>query len=117
MPETADTDALVDQLLTTLGLKLGGLPDGTLAMMRSMLTDPAAGEHARVTLGRQIDSISAALPAADDPELRAALVVITMVGVTIGHQLLGLDALRDASANRIADLLRPAFKALTEPPG
>ncbi|MEU9623196.1 TetR family transcriptional regulator [Streptomyces sp. NPDC087228] len=116
LPAGADADTLVDQLLTTLGLKLGGLPDGALAMMRSMLTDPAAADQARARLGRQIDSIGAALPEAEDPELRAALVVTTMVGVTIGHQLLGLDALRDAPADRIAALLRPAFKALTEPP-
>ncbi|MER5362394.1 hypothetical protein [Streptomyces sp. NPDC002785] len=59
----------------------------------------------------QIDSIGAALPEADDPELRAALVITTMVGVTIGHQLLGLDALRNAPTDRITALLRPAFKA------
>ncbi|MFD0509722.1 hypothetical protein ACFQ0Q_02060 [Streptomyces aureus] len=76
---------LVDQLLATLGLKLGGLPEGTLAMMRSMLTDPAAADHVRVTLDRQIDSVSAALPAAEDPELRAALFVTALLGVTIGH--------------------------------
>ncbi|MER5847777.1 TetR family transcriptional regulator [Streptomyces sp. NPDC002012] len=116
LPTDADGDALVDQLITTLGLKLGGLPDGTLAMMRSMLTDPAAADHARASLNRQIGSIGAALPEVADAELRAALVITTMVGVTIGHQLLGLDTLRDAPADRIAALLRPAFKALTEPP-
>ncbi|WP_405689438.1 TetR/AcrR family transcriptional regulator [Streptomyces sp. NBC_00057] len=115
-PTDTDGDALVDQLIATLGLKLGGLPDGTLAMMRSMLTDPAAADHTRASLDRQISSIGAALPDVEDPELRAALVITTMVGVTIGHQLLGLDALRDAPAERIATLLRPAFKALTEPP-
>lgn len=116
-PATTDTDALVEQLLATLGLKLGGLPEGTLAMMRSMLTDPAAADHVRAALGRQIDSVGAALPAADDPELRAALVITSLLGVTIGHQFLGLTVLRDAPADRIAALLRPAFKALAEPPG
>ncbi|MFF4284352.1 MULTISPECIES: TetR/AcrR family transcriptional regulator [unclassified Streptomyces] len=116
-PTTPDADALVDQLLATLGLKLGGLPEGTLAMMRSMLTDPAAAEHVRSALGRQINGIGAAMPAAEDPELRAALVVTTLLGVTIGHQLLGLAPLRDATADQIAALLRPAIKALAEPPG
>ncbi|WP_406492472.1 hypothetical protein OG936_03575 [Streptomyces sp. NBC_00846] len=51
-----------------------------------------------------------------DPVLRTALVVTTMVGVTIGTQFLGLDARRDAPADRIAALLRPAFKVPTEPP-
>jgi len=110
------TDALVDQLLTTLDIKLGGLPDGTVATLRSMLTDPDAAEHARQAMGRQIASIGAALPSPDDVELRAALVVTAMVGVTIGHQLLALPALRDAPAERIAALLRPALKSLTDPP-
>ncbi|MFE7358557.1 TetR/AcrR family transcriptional regulator [Streptomyces sp. NPDC057543] len=116
-PLTAtDTDVLVDQLLASLGLKLGGLPEGTLAMMRSMLTDQAAADHVRVALGRQIDSVGAALPAAEDPELRAALVVTTLLGVTIGHQFLGLASLREAPVDRIAALLRPAIKALAGPP-
>jgi AcrR family transcriptional regulator len=117
LPTATDTDALVDQLLATLDLKLGGLPEGTLAMMRSMLTDPAAADHVRITLDRQIDSVSAALPAAEDPELRAALFVTTMLGVTIGHQFLRLAVLRDAPADRIAAILRPAFKTLAGPPG
>uniref|UniRef100_A0AAU2VL19 TetR family transcriptional regulator n=1 Tax=Streptomyces sp. NBC_00008 TaxID=2903610 RepID=A0AAU2VL19_9ACTN len=110
--DTVDADALVDQLLATLGLKLGGLPEGTLAMMRSMLTDPAAADHVRVALGRQLDGISAALPAAEDCELRAALIVTTLLGITIGHHFLELAPLRDAPAERIAALLRPAVKAL-----
>ncbi|WP_371774324.1 TetR/AcrR family transcriptional regulator [Streptomyces sp. NBC_01438] len=118
---SADGAALLDQLLATLGVKLGGLPDGTLALLRSMLTDPASADHARQTLGRQISGIGGALPTdgdgdGQDAELRAALIVTTMLGVTIGHQLLGLDALRDAPAGRIGTLLRPALAALARPP-
>ena len=115
--DATDADELVDQLLASLGLKLGGLPEGTLAMMRSMLTDQAAADHVRASLGRQIDSVGAALPASEDSELRAALVVTALLGVTIGHQLLGLAVLREAPADHIAALLRPAIKALAGPPG
>ncbi|MQY32686.1 hypothetical protein SRB17_06400 [Streptomyces sp. RB17] len=117
LPTATDADALVDQLLATLGLKLGGLPEGALAMLRSMLTDPAAAEQARETLGRQIGGVGGVLPGAEDRELRAALLVTTLLGVTIGHQLLGLTPLRDAPADRVAALLRPAIKALVEPEG
>jgi AcrR family transcriptional regulator len=110
------TEALVEQLLASLGLKLGGLPEGTLAMLRSMLTDQAAADQIRVALGRQIAGVGAALPADEDPELRAALVVTALLGVTVGHQLLGLAPLREAPADRIAELLRPAVKALVGPP-
>lgn len=118
--EAGDGEALLDHLLVTLGLKLGGLPDGTLAMLRSMLTDPAAADHARGALDRQIAYIGDALSTdgdAGDAELRAALIVTTMVGVTIGHQLLSLTTLRDAPADRVTALLRPALEALAQPPG
>ncbi|WBO61987.1 TetR/AcrR family transcriptional regulator [Streptomyces camelliae] len=116
VPAVTDAGALVDELLATLGLELGGLPEGALAMLRSMLTDPSAAEQARGTLGRQIDGIAAALPGVEDPGLRAALVVTTLLGITIGHQLLDLAPLREAPADRVAGILRPAIKALTEQP-
>lgn len=110
-----DADGLVDQLMASLGLKLGGLPEGTLAMMRSMLTDQAAADHVRAALDRQVDGVGAALPDADDPELRAALMVTALLGVTIGHQLLGLPVLREAPPDHVAALLRPAIQALAGP--
>ncbi|OIJ99389.1 TetR family transcriptional regulator [Streptomyces sp. MUSC 14] len=113
LPTATDADALTDQLLATLGLKLGGLPEGVLAMMRSMLTDPAAADQVRDALTRQIEAVAAAMPAAEDPELRAALLVSTLLGITIGHQLLGLPPLRGAEADRVVDILRPAVKSLT----
>ncbi|MFE6974736.1 TetR/AcrR family transcriptional regulator [Streptomyces sp. NPDC057682] len=129
----ADGEALLDHLLTGLGVKLGGLPDGARAMLRSMLTDPAAASHVREGLDEQIAGIGRALTAgaagdeghshgqAPDPDpdadLRAALIVTTMVGATLGHQLLGLSALRDVPADRITALLRPALEALVRPAG
>lgn len=110
--EAAGPDAVVEQLLTTMGLKLGGLPDGAVALLRSMLTDPAAADHARGTIGKQIAGIAAALGPGPDAELRAAVMIMAMIGVTVGHQLLEVDTLRDASPDRIAAALRPAFRAL-----
>nr|WP_275408791.1 hypothetical protein [Streptomyces sp. SID9124] len=101
-------------MLATLGLKLGGLSEGTLAVMRSMLTDPAAADHVRTALGGQIAGAGAVVPAPDDRELRAALAVTALLGVTVGHQLLEIPALREASPDRIAALLRPALNALAE---
>ncbi|MFB8090232.1 TetR family transcriptional regulator [Streptomyces sp. NPDC055992] len=115
VPEESGADAFADRMLATLGLKLGGLPEGTLAVMRSMLTDPAAAGHVRTALGRQITDAGAAVPASDDRELRAALAVTTLLGVTIGHQLLELPVLREASPERISALLRPALNALADP--
>ncbi|MEU6771359.1 TetR family transcriptional regulator [Streptomyces sp. NPDC046759] len=115
-PTAVDSGAVVDQLLASLGLELGSLPEGTVAMLRSMLTDPAAAERVRDLLGRQIEGVCAALPADEDRELRAALMVTALLGVTVGHHLLGLAPLRDAPADRVAALLRPAIRALAEEP-
>jgi AcrR family transcriptional regulator len=109
----AGPEELVEQILETLGLKLGPLPPQTLAMMRSMLTHPEAAESVRNLLTRQIDQIGQGLPA-DDAALRAALAMSVMLGVTIGHQLLELSPMGEASTEDIARLLRPALRALLE---
>ncbi|WP_279583305.1 TetR/AcrR family transcriptional regulator [Fodinicola feengrottensis] len=110
-PLTGDLKELTEDLLARIGMKIGPIPEASLAMLRSMLTHPEAADRARATLDGQVEHIAAAVPA-DDPDLRAALMLTTMLGVTIAHQLLDLTALRDAPADRIADLLRPAFHAL-----
>jgi AcrR family transcriptional regulator len=114
-PEAAPgSDQLIESLLAALGVKIGTLPETSLAMIRSMLTHPEAAEAARDRLAEQIDRIAASLPAgADDKELRAALIVTSMLGLTVAHQLLQVPLLRDAPPERLAALLRPMFAALT----
>ncbi|MFI0898360.1 TetR family transcriptional regulator [Streptomyces sp. NPDC020983] len=113
-PAATGPEGLADQLLATLGPKLGALPEGALAMMRSMLTDPGAADQVRARLNEQAEAVVAAMPPVQDAELRAMLALTTLLGVTIGHQLLGLPALRDASADHVAALLRPGISALTD---
>lgn len=103
----------VEELLGRIGMKTGSLPQATVAMMRSMLTHPDAAEDVRGRLDAQVAQLAGALDAGD-AELRAALMVSMMLGVTIAHQLLGLTALRDASPERIAETLRPALRALAD---
>ncbi|MFL5998378.1 MAG: TetR/AcrR family transcriptional regulator [Streptomyces sp.] len=115
-PLTAtDTEALVEQLPASLGLKLGGLPEGTLAVLRSMLTDQAAADQIRVALGRQIAGVGTALPADEDPELRAALVVTALLASPAAISSSAGASLCEAPADRIAALLRSAIKALVGP--
>ncbi|MEV0165006.1 TetR family transcriptional regulator [Nonomuraea fuscirosea] len=106
-----DAEGVVEELLGTLSVKMGELPQSSLAMMRSMLTHPEAAVSAREVLGGQIDRLAAATPGAD-ARLRAALMTLVMLGVTVGHQLLELDELRDVPREEIARLLRPALRAL-----
>lgn len=114
LPESAATpDEIVEHIIGTLGLKLGDLPPQTLAMMRSMLTHPEAARTVRDSLGRWIGAVGNALPG-EDPQVRAALLMTTMVGVIIGQRLLELDALRDVPPDRLVTLLRPCFAALVD---
>ncbi|MDQ6804939.1 MAG: hypothetical protein M3065_08205 [Actinomycetota bacterium] len=76
-----------------------------------MLTHREATLTAQATLGRQVDGIAEAI-AEPDAAVRAALIVTTMLGVTIGQQLLELETLRDATPQQMADLLRPCLHFL-----
>ncbi|WP_207757590.1 TetR/AcrR family transcriptional regulator [Nonomuraea cypriaca] len=113
-PTGLDAEEVVEHLLGTLNVKMGELPQGSLAMMRSMLTHPEAAASARRTLGEQIDRLALSLPG-EDARLRAALMTMILVGVTVGHQLLELDELRGVSQEEIARALRPALRALGGP--
>lgn len=106
----------VEELLGRIGMKMGPLPQATVAMMRSMLTHPDAAEEVRGKLDAQVAQLAGTIEDGDDGDagLRAALMVSTMLGVTIAHQLLGLTALRGASPERIADTLRPALRSLAD---
>ncbi|MGV9301733.1 TetR family transcriptional regulator [Nonomuraea sp. NPDC004354] len=107
-----DAERLVDDLLGSLGVKLGELPQSSLAVMRSMLTHPEAAASARATFSGQIERIAAAIEGGD-ARPKAALITLVLLGVTIGHQLLDLDELRDVPPDEVARLLRPALQALT----
>jgi AcrR family transcriptional regulator len=106
-----DRAEVVELLLTSLGMKLGDLPEPSLAMMRSMLSHPEVAATARARMEEQAERLTGGI-AAGDARLRATLAVATMLGVTIGRQLLALSALRDAPPDQIADLLRPCLRTL-----
>ncbi|MFI7617075.1 TetR/AcrR family transcriptional regulator [Nonomuraea terrae] len=107
-------DEVVEHVLGTLGVKMGELPQSSLAMLRSMLTHPEAAASARRLLGEQIDRVAGAL-SGDDARLRASLMTLVMLGVTVGHQLLELDELRGVPPEELARLLRPGLRALAGP--
>jgi AcrR family transcriptional regulator len=106
-----DVDRLTEFLLLTIGMKIDSLPETSLTTMRSMLTDPEAAEHARAVLDRQVEQIAAAI-AGDEAELRAALIVATMLGMRIARQFLAVTALRTRSAQHVAQSLRSALEAM-----
>lgn len=104
-------EQLADFLIDTLRLKLSESGHEPMAMLRSMLTHPAATEHARHIVDRQGAQIAEAIPA-EDARLRAALITSIMLGVRIGRELLELDTLADAPVDDVARVMRAAFDAL-----
>jgi AcrR family transcriptional regulator len=115
LPLTEDAGRLADLVADVLGVKLGERGGrAEEAVLRSMLTHPDTARQVRDSLGTQIAQAGTAIPG-EDANLRAALMLSTLLGVLIARNLLELDALRDATPDRIAVLLRPCFHLLAEP--
>jgi hypothetical protein len=109
----AHAGTLAESLLRTLEYKLNDPDRERMAMLRSMLTHPAATEQAREGLDHQAGQIAAAL-SGSDAGLRGALVVSVVLGVRIGRDLLGLARLADVPPDQILELMRPVFEALID---
>jgi AcrR family transcriptional regulator len=107
-----DPEALVEAWLEALKTKVSGLPAPQVAMMRSMLSHPEVAKIARETIDGQIREVSEVIGGGPEATARAALLISTVIGVTIAHQLLCVDTLRDVPAPRLAELLRPAMRTL-----
>ncbi|PRX99037.1 TetR/AcrR family transcriptional regulator [Allonocardiopsis opalescens] len=104
-------EQIAEQLLDALRTKLTSEPDGTLAVLRSMLTHPEAARGVREALNRQHGKIYESLPG-EDAALRAGLTGAITLGVVVGRFLLELDGLRDAPPERIVELLEPCVQSL-----
>ncbi|WP_026930824.1 TetR/AcrR family transcriptional regulator [Glycomyces tenuis] len=110
-PPQGGPDEIAEVLLRSLGDKLRTRQTGTEAMLRSMLTHPAAAEEIRATLAEQQHRIAEAIPG-DEGHLRAALIGAATLGTVLGRDLLRLEGLSGADPDRILSVLRPAFHAL-----
>ncbi|MGW4797231.1 TetR/AcrR family transcriptional regulator [Nonomuraea sp. NPDC004297] len=110
-PVAGSPEEVAELLLTSLADKLSTDMSGTLAMLRSMLTHPDAGEEVRVAVTEQQRQVAAAIPA-EDAVLRAGLIGALTLGTVIGRHLLQLDGVRDADVADIVEVLRPAVHAI-----
>ena len=109
---TGTVDHVTEQILARLADSLANEPVQSLALLRSMLTHPEAARAMREGAARYQAQISRPI-AADDAELRAALVSAVMLGVIVSRHLLKTEALSDASPEHVIDLLRPCLRSLT----
>lgn len=86
-----------------LDVRMRELDPATRALMRSMLTSPQAAAVMRGYLQERVDVLAAAT-GGPDAQLRAAVAVTSILGMTLARHLLELPALRDADGDRLRAL-------------
>jgi AcrR family transcriptional regulator len=107
--ESTDDD-VAEHLLEVLDVRLDELPPETRALVRSMLTAPEAASAMKEFLDERVANLARAIDH-DDAELRAALTVSSILGLTIARHFLKLDALTEISEEQIETALRPWLTA------
>ena len=107
-------DDVADHLFEVLDIRLAGLPPHTMALVRSMLTAPEATTAMREHLNERIENLARTSTDAD-AELRAALTVSSILGLTIARHFLALDGLTDISPEQVEAVLRPWLTAALDP--
>lgn len=105
------SEEVAESLLTSLAARLTGEPVASLALLRSMLTNPDAAERYRTAAEPQLHQIAAGI-STPDAQLRAGLLSAIVHGIIIERHLLGLSRLDQASPEQIVELLRPCFQTL-----
>ena len=89
-----------------LDVRLAAVPPETKALVRSMLTAPEAAASMSAFLNERVANLSRAI-GGDDADLRAALIVSSILGLTIARHFLKLDAFTRAPDADIARVARP----------
>jgi len=98
-------------LFDVLDVRLSGLPPETRALVRSMLTAPEATRAMRDFLDERTANLARAMTG-EDAELRAALTVSSILGLTVARHFLQLDALSgEISPEQVETVLRPWLTA------
>jgi AcrR family transcriptional regulator len=116
VPEVSGTPAeAADQILATLADRLASTPVASLALLRSMLTNPEAASAASTGIARYEEQIASAIPAGD-AALRAAVISAITLGITVSRHLIKSDELATADPARIIGLLRPCVLSLVAHP-
>jgi AcrR family transcriptional regulator len=104
--EETTAGEIEDHLHDVLDVRLGELPPETRALVRSMLTAPEAAAAMSAFLNERVANLSRAM-GGEDADLRAALIVSSILGLTVARHFLKLDAFAGASDAEIARVARP----------
>ena len=109
LPRETSDDDVAGHLFDVLDVRLGEMPPETRALVRSMLTAPEATDAMRAFLNERVMNL--AREGGEDAQLRAALTVSSILGLTVARHFLGLDALAEISEEQVATILRPWLTA------
>ena len=116
VPEVSGTpEQAIEQILATLADRLASEPASSLAVLRSMLTNPEAASVISEGLARYQAQIAQAIPAGD-ASLRAAIISAIILGVTVSRHLIKSDELATADPAQVISLLRPCMISLAAQP-
>jgi AcrR family transcriptional regulator len=116
VPEVSGTPAeAAEQILAGLADRLASAPAASLALLRSMLTNPEAARAASAGIARYQAQIAQAIPAAD-ADLRAAIISAITLGITLTRHLINSGELATADPDHVIRLLRPCMLSLTARP-
>jgi AcrR family transcriptional regulator len=103
-------DNVAEHLFDVLDVRLDEPPPETRALVRSMLTAPEATSAMKESLDERVANLARAMDDGD-ADLRAALAVSSILGLTIARHFLKLDALTEISEEQIETTLRPWLTA------
>src|SRR5580704_6941469 len=104
-----------EQILAGLASRLADEPVASLALLRSMLTNPEAASAASDGIARYQAQIAQAIPA-DDADLRAAIISAITLGIMVSRHLIKSGELATADPAHVIRLLRPCMLSLTAQP-
>jgi AcrR family transcriptional regulator len=96
-----DAEAVTEHLREVLTVRVGELPPEMRVLVRSMLTVAEAGETMREFLDERATNLATSLEG-DDAELRAAVIVSSILGLTITQHFLKLRAFEGHTPEQIA---------------
>ena len=98
-------------LVEVLTIRLRELPPETRVLLRSMLTSAEAGAVMRDYLQERVADLARASDR-DDAEVRATVLVSSILGLTLARHFLHLPALQDLDDTTIDTLVQPWFAAM-----
>ena len=116
VPELSGTpEEAAEQILGGVAERLASAPAASLALLRSMLTNPEAASAASSGIARYEAQIAQAIPAGD-ASLRAAIISAITLGITVSRHLIKSDELATADPDQVIKLLRPCMLSLAARP-